>query len=330
MKRTTIKDLAKTLNLNISTISRALSDHPNVSQATKTKVRALAKKLKYKPNFIAKNFRNNESKLIALIVPALNMFFIPSLIKSVSDVFDERGYNLLLLNSRESLKKEILNIQKCESYSVDGILISVTRETSNLDHLEDLIENNLPIVQLDRVIPTSTINTVTINDRLAAKKGTQLLLDQGITNLYGFFGPKSLEIAQSRKNGFVDAMEEANLSAEGRIVFASRKEEASVELINNILPIAQFPIGVFCNSDEMLVEVYKTLNHKDISIPEQVSLSSISDGVTPKMLKTHIPFIEHSGYEVGKVAAELLLDLLEDNSEKPKTRNAIVRTKVVV
>ncbi|MBT8218802.1 MAG: LacI family transcriptional regulator [Bacteroidia bacterium] len=329
MKRTTIKDLAKALNLNISTISRALSDHPNVSEATKAKVRALAKELKYKPNFLAKNFRNRESRLIALIVPQLNMFFIPSVIRGVSDVFDAKGYNLLLLNSRDSISTEIQNIKKCEAYSVDGILISVTSQTTNLDHIQDLLETNLPIVQLDRVISSSKISTVTINDELAALKGTQLLLDQGITNLYGFFGHEALKISQLRKKGFVNALKAAGLSSEGRIVFADRKEEASEELVNNILPRAQFPIGVFCNSDEMLIEVYRTLNKKDIQIPDQVSLSCISDGITPNMLKINIPFIEHSGYSVGEEAARLLLDQLKSQGGDVQPKHSTVRTRVV-
>jgi len=152
LKRVTIKDLARALDLNVSTISRALSDHPNVSKATKAKVKQLAKELKYKPNMLAKNFRNSKTKLIALIVPDLNTFFIPSLIRATSAALTEKGYNLLLLNSNESLENEIANIQKCEAYSVDGILISVTSDTINLDHVIDAVDTDLPIVQYDRVI----------------------------------------------------------------------------------------------------------------------------------------------------------------------------------
>jgi len=311
LKRVTIKDLARALDLNVSTISRALSDHPNVSKATKAKVKQLAKELKYKPNMLAKNFRNSKTKLIALIVPDLNTFFIPSLIRATSAALTEKGYNLLLLNSNESLENEIANIQKCEAYSVDGILISVTSDTINLDHVIDAVDTDLPIVQYDRVINHKSVPSVTINDLLAAQNGAQLLIDQGLKNVYGVFGPESLKISRDRCAGFLKALTKANLKTNGRSFFANKKEDARLWLKETVLAQSEFPIGVFCNSDEMLVEVYKELSRERLNIPEQVSLSCISDGVTPKMLRIDIPYIEHSGYDVGWEASQLLLDILQ-------------------
>lgn len=311
MKRVTIKDLAKALNLNVSTISRALSDHPNVAAATKQRVKALAKELKYKPNMLAKNFRNSETKLIALIVPEMNMFFVPSLIKAVSTALEEHGYNLLLMNSQESLDKEIANIQQCEAYSVDGIMISVSFNTSDLNHLVDMMDTDLPIVQFDRVIKEAKIPSVTINDQEAASMGTQILIDQGASNVYGIFGNRSLRFSQDRSQGFRSALIQAGLPIEDKTKFAKTKEDITDILTNDILKRPDYPLAIFCNSDETLVETYKTLTDLDIKIPEQVNLSCISDGITPKMLKIDIPYIEHSGYNVGWEAAQLLLKMIK-------------------
>jgi len=323
----TIKDLAKALDLNVSTISRALSDHPNVSKATKAKVTQLARELKYKPNMLARNFRNRETKLIALIVPELNTFFTPSIIRAASDALEERGYNLLLLNSRESLSAEIANIQKCEAYSVDGILLSVTSKTKELSHVIDAVDTDLPIVQFDRVISSDEVPSVKIDDKLAAQHGTQLLIDQQLTRIYGFFGPKSLQISKERAEGFNLALTKSNLETMGKSKFASVKEDAAVWVLELLLSNPTFPFGIFCNSDEMLVEVYKVLNKQGIQIPEQVSLSCISDGVTPKMLKIDIPYIEHSGYDVGWEAAQLLLDMLTYKKTEP-LEDRIVPTRI--
>jgi len=328
LKRVTIKDLAKALDLNVSTISRALSDHPNVSKATKEKVRQLAKELKYKPNMLAKNFRNSETKLIALIVPELNTFFIPSIIRAASAALDEKGYNLLLLNSRESLDAEIANIQKCEAYSVDGILLSVTSDTSDLKHVLDAIDTDLPIVQFDRVIPHKEVPSITIDDKLAANRGTQFLIDKKLSNIYGLFGPRTLRISQERHAGYRSAMQEAGLPFEGKSTFAAVKEDAAIWVDEHLLPNTPFPFGIFCNSDEILIEVYKVLNKKGVQIPEQVCLSCISDGVTPKMLRIDIPYIEHSGYDVGWAAAELLLDILKKGTPKDLS-SRIVPTKAI-
>jgi len=222
-----------------------------------------------------------------------------------------------------------LQIQKCEAYSVDGILISVTSHTRNLNHLIDAVDTDLPIVQFDRVISNTDVRSVTINDHTAAEQATQILIDQGLTNIYGFFGPESLQISENRSAGFESALQKQGISIKGKVKFANHKEDIAEILRSSVLDNPKYPIGIFCNSDETLVEVYKVLNESNISIPEQVSLSCISDGVTPKMLKIEVPYIEHSGYDVGWEASQLLLSLLKSD-DTSHIKDVQVATRAMV
>lgn len=255
MKRVTIKDLAKELGLNVSTISRALSDHPNVSKVTREKVVALAKKLKYKPNMLAKNFRNSETKLVAMVIHDINMFFQPALIRGATDILDSKGYHIVLFNSKGSLEKEIENIQKCEAYSVDGILLCISAETLNLNHLSDLIDTDLPIVQFDRIITKSIIPSVTIDDHNAAFNGTNMLIKDGLKEIYGFFGSPHLELSRARAQGFKDALISKGINVEGRTFHANDTYETIIAAEKLLQSNLKFPIGIFCNTDTMLIDI---------------------------------------------------------------------------
>ena len=148
---------------------------------------------------------------------------------------------------------------------------------------------------------------------------------KGLKNIYGLFGPETLSIYKERFLGYKSAMENAGCSIKGKYKFLSVKEASKI-LKDQIIPTAEFPFGIFCNSDDILVEVYKALNELNILIPDQVTLSGISDGVTPKMLKIDIPYIEHSGYDVGWEAAQLLLNMLKSgSSEDTKSRQVAIR-----
>jgi|GEM_PF-2074790 len=256
------------------------------------------------------------------------MFFQPALIRGATDMLDSKGYNVVLLNSKDSLEKEILNIQKCEAYSVDGILLCISHETMNLTHLNDIIETNLPVVQFDRVIHESPVPSVTIDDRQAAYNGTEILIKEGFKDIYGFFGPPNLDLSQARTQGFKDALIAHGINVEGKTYNAKDARE-TIQAVEHLLQSnLTFPIGIFCNTDAMLIDVYKVLNAHDISIPDQVNLSCISDGVTPKMLKIEIPYIEHSGYNVGQEAGALLLEMLQSKSDYSSVKSKIVPTRI--
>ncbi len=172
MKRVTIKDLAKLLNLSTSTVSRALSDHPDISQATKARVRSVAEEFNYTTNVHARFFRKQHSGLIALILPEINMFFTPNLIKGINKTIDHSKYSLIIFQTEDSYEKEVKVIKQCLSWAVEGVLISLSKETYNLQHLEPLNKSNINCVLLDKTIENDTHPTVTIDSASASYQAT--------------------------------------------------------------------------------------------------------------------------------------------------------------
>ncbi|MEM0994260.1 MAG: LacI family DNA-binding transcriptional regulator, partial [Bacteroidota bacterium] len=205
MKRVTIKDIARLLKIAPSTVSRSLADHPDISSSTKERVKKLAEELGYRPNHIAANFRKQNSGLIALILPEISMFFFPQVIKAVEASIKSKGYSLIVLHSQNSLALEKENLELCMQFSVDGILLSLSKETTDLDHVLAITNLNLPIVLFDRILPNETFSTLTIDDRKVAYQAVELLIQKGHRKICGMFGFRNLYISKERHQGFLDA-----------------------------------------------------------------------------------------------------------------------------
>lgn len=322
MKRVTIKDLAKMLSLNISTVSRALSNHPDISEETKRRVQETAKEFNYVPNLHAKYFRNKSSDQVAIILPEFNMFFTPDLLRGISDVLEANSISLITFYSNNSKDKEAEYVKHCLSWVVDGVFVVLSDETDNLDHFAPLYETEIPVVLIDKVIPSKKYSTVTIDDEKTAYEATKTLLKKDKHNILGLFGNPNLNITKLRQSGFEKAHKEMNV----------RMEENQIIYMNKTLPssILQKPFfpydAVFCMTDEIMMAIFSFLRSRDL-YPGKVSIVSISDGRIPNFIFPQITHMLHSGYEIGKTAAIHLLD----RKKKPTTeiKNYKINTHLV-
>lgn len=310
MKKVTLKELAQILNMSISTVSRALSDHPDISDETKRKVKEASDLYHYTPNLRARYLRTKSSGLIALILPEYNMFFIPDLMKSISKVVSENDYSLLIFQSDDSYEKELDIIEYCNQLSVDGILLSIG---NGFDHKDDLIEANkqgAPIVLLDKVWANETLSSVGIDGAAISKHAVNYLTKQGHKSIGGIFARSSQMITESRLNGFLGAFENEPSS------------KASVLMIEDIVDfnksfddfLQENPdmTAIFAITDELMIRCHSRLIGKGYHIPNDMSLVCISDGVLPYLLQPNVSHLFHSPTEVGKKAAEALFSLLKN------------------
>lgn len=305
MKHINLKDLAKLLSLNPSTVSRALSDHPDIKPETKERVKQAALEFNYKPNLHARYFRQKTSGLIAVILPEFNMFFIPEMMNGINTVIADSGLSIIIFFSNDDYEKEKDIIDHCLSWAVDGVLISLSENTKNCDHLLTLKSANIPVVMMDKVIFDVTFNTVTIDDENAAFDGTKILIDQGKTNLLGIFGNQELQITKSRLKGFNKALAKSEIKSDTKFISVKDKDmvqKLQLEIKNNKYD------GIFTMSDEILLCAYTLVRQLDI-YPSQVSLTAISDGILPTQLFPPVKYVKHSGYEIGKTAASRLLEI---------------------
>ncbi len=204
MKRITIKDLAEMLKINPSTVSRALSDHPDISDAVKRRVKEAAALFNYVPNEFAVNFRKKSSRTIALIIPEMSMFFVPSIMKGVSTKLALEGYNFFILSSENSYEKEKENIKTCANSGVDGILISLTSETHNLEHLKGMDTLGIPVVIFDKTVKHGHYDQIIFDNEKYAKSCAEKLVNAGCKNIIALFGSENLEITSCRREAFLE------------------------------------------------------------------------------------------------------------------------------
>lgn len=313
MGRITIKDIAKLLEVNPSTVSRALKDHPDIGKKTKEKIRQVAKELGYQPNYQAIRFRQNKSGLIGLIIPEMGMFFFPSVVQAIEEITKKNGYNLIILQSNDSLEKEKENALICQNFGLDGLLVCLSKETSSIGHFTDMLQIKMPIVFFDKIIQKKENPTVVINDQMASYTAINHLARKGYKKISGVFGNPNLEITQSRKKGFLNALAKHQLSYYEEFFFYADTLEEAKNQFTNLLMEEELPDAVFGMTDQILAGIMQAIYEKGLSIPEQLAVICISNGNLPYYLNPPITHIRHSGYMVGKTAVELLFDLMNEN-----------------
>jgi LacI family transcriptional regulator len=318
MKRLTIKELAKVLNLSTSTVSRALSDHPDISEETKVKVREASELYNYKPNLRARYLRTKSSGLIGLILPEYHMFFIPEMMKSISQAVSEKGFSLLIFQSDDSYEKELDIIDYCNQLSVDGIMISIGSGFHHSDELLKLNRDGAPLVFLDKVWENKEISSVGIDGELVAKNAVEYLVKKGHSKIAGVFSINSEMIAESRLLGFEKACSANNLDS------CSMKIDNLVDFngkFKSFLKENEGVTAIFTMTDELMIRCQSELQKNGYRIPEDISLISISDGVMTELLNPRITHFFHSPSVIGKTAVELLFQKINDKSAVARSVN---------
>ena len=313
--RITLKDVARKLSLSVATISRALADHPDISADTKDRVRDAAQTLGYIPNYRARYLRARHSRLIALIVPEMNMFFIPSMITGINRVVQHNDYSLIVFQSDNSIVQERRLIEYCTHISADGVLLVISSETSDLDHLDVLRDCDIPVVLLDKTIETARHTTVTIDDFEAGREAGNYLITRGHTHAVGVFADQRQRISALRLKGFKRAFNDHAIQlAETQILRLTAIDELPDQLDR---AFAAHPdlTAIFTMTDELLVHTHHLLCKRGARIPEDVSLLAISDGQAPAFLHPNVTHLRHSGSEVGERTAHILIGMIEHNSD---------------
>lgn len=312
MNRINLKDLSRLLSLNPSTVSRALSNHPDISPETKEKVKIAAKEFNYLPNLRAKYFRQKSSGLIAVVLPEFNMFFIPELMEGINSVIDDTEYSIIIFFSNNNFNKEKEIIEHCLSWAVDGLLISLSENTTDTSHLDQIVAANIHMVLMDKVVFTDKYSTITIDDEKAAFNATNLLLENGGKNILGVFGNSDLQITKKRYLGFKRSILDNDVISND--LFLPSKDRRMIHILEKMLLKNNYD-GIFIMSDEILSQIYPILIRLNL-FPEKIQITVISGGILPYQIYPPISFIHHSGYEIGKKAIQTLLKL-KDGDPSP-------------
>ncbi|MCF1716176.1 LacI family transcriptional regulator [Flavihumibacter sp. RY-1] len=321
MARITIKDIARKLNINPSTVSRALRDHPDVSASLRQEIKQLAEKMGYKPNLMAINLRRGSSHTIGLIIPEIASFFFPSLIKAVEEATHAKGYNLLVLHSNDSLDREIENAEICANMGVDGVLVSLSRQSHDIEHFQELMAAGVPIVFFDKVVQNSLAHQVVMPGKEAASLAVERLIASlpAGSRIMGVFADTRLSITEDRLEGFNETLRQHNWQDDCvQRVITDDPKEAGDQFQKAWESLAR-PAGLFVMSDELLSGILPVLYKQKVRIPEELHLAAISDGELPRYLPFEFPYVRTSGYEMGQAATALLFQLIRQLPIVPET-----------
>ena len=310
MKQATLKEIAEKLGISITTVSKALKDYSDVSLKTKTAVISLAKELNYSPNSFAVNLRTQESKTIGLIIPEIVHHFFSNIIKGIITEAELNGYLVIILQSNESLELEKKQVALLINKRVDGILISLSNDTNDDDHLKAILERKIPLVQFDKISKLINSSKVIINDQKAAMNATQHLIDAGFTKIAYIRGPINPQNSIDRFIGYKKALEKNDLPFNSRLVYTCEHVtfEEGVFFAEQILKDHPDVEAIFCTTDLVAVGVLSYFNENNIKVPEQIALMGFSNWFMSQVLTPKLSTIDQPSHEMGKESFNLLLE----------------------
>lgn len=329
MESVNIKQLAKILNISISTVSKALRDSHDISRETKEKVIALANELNYQPNPHASSLRKAKSKTIAVIIPEIANNYFSLAINGIESIAQEKGYHVLIYLTHESYSKEVALMRLLHSGRVDGILISLSSTTTEYTHIKDVQEKGLPLIFFDRVCEDFNTVSITTDDYESAYNATKHLIKQGCNRIAHLMISKNLSIGDKRLKGYLTALEEQGLPIDEKlIIHCINDEEKDFAMIKTLLE-QEKPDGIFAAVERYAISTYEACRELKISIPEDVKVISFSNLQTASLLNPSMTTITQPAYDIGRQAATILFRALEEKRYQLKNEKLIFKSELI-
>jgi DNA-binding LacI/PurR family transcriptional regulator len=326
----TIRDIAIKLNISISTVSRALRGAPDVNPSTKKAVLEIAEKLNYEPNRIAQSLRIKQTKTVGVIVPEINMHFFSSAISGIQEYCAEHGYSIMICQSMETIETEKSNIHMLVSNRVDGLLISLSTQTKNIDHLKQLVDKNIPIVLFDRVSDELNVSKVIVDDHDGAHKAVTHLVNTGCKRIAYLGGPEDFYISRQREQGYADALREHNLPVSAELMLHCQDlHQDVVSAVQKLLDLKEPVDAIFCMNDPIAITAMQVIKEKKIKIPGQISIVGFTNEPVSSFIEPSLTTVSQPAHEMGKAAAKIFIDQLNQKKEfKPVTK--VLKTELIV
>ncbi len=328
-RQATIKDIARELGISASTVSRALKDHPDISPETKEAVRNVADRLDYQPNALALGLHNQHSRIIGIIIPEIQHDFFSSAISGITETARKAGYNVIICPSDESVEREKDNIRSLVSLRVEGILISITKETRDYTHFQKLMNRNMPVVFFDRPPEGFACDRCIIDDYAAAYTATEHLVSIGRKNIIHFAGPDNVRIGKDRRRGFVDCLKRHKLPITDETIYPCDTHDQAAQIIKKLIAEDKIPDAIFAVNDITAVSTVNELNKHGIRVPDRVAVVGFTNGMLSELSSPMLTTIDQNGLLIGQKACKLLLERIETHVLTPY-QTAVVPTKLVV
>lgn len=332
-RKVTLKQIAKELDVSISTVSKSLRDSPEISEDTRLKVQAFAKLYNYKPNNIALSLKNKKTKTIGIIIPEIVHHFFATVISGIEQVANECGYNVIVCLSDESFDKEVINMEMLANGSTDGFIMSLSKETQqkkDFHHLQEVINQGMPVVLFDRISNDIMCDKVIIDDQLAAYEATNFLISKGLKKIALLTTVDYVSVGKLRTDGYLNVLHDHGIEVDENLIIRIEDTEHCDEKINELLE-NQSVDAILAVNELFAVTAIKLAMSKGIKIPEDLSVVAFTDGIISKYSTPTITTISQNGIKMGRKAAEILINRLElEDEDDEHYRTEIIETNLII
>jgi len=330
-KEITIYDIAKKLNVSAATVSRSLNDHPGVNKITKKKIIDTARDMGYSFNAFASNLRTKRSNTIGVIVPRLNSNFMSDVIAGMEKMANEANYNIIISQSLETMKKEISNAKTMYNNRVDGLLVSLAYDTNNIEHFEPFINRGIPVIFFDRVYEHDKCPNIHIDNFKAAYDITTHLIEQGCKRIVHITTTERRSVYADRFNGYKKALADNQIPfSEKLIIDNDLSVQGGMDAAERILKMPTLPDGVFSANDISAITCMQELKKKGISIPDDIAFAGFNNDPSACIIEPNLTTVNYKGYEMGEVAARVLISHLVNNYDLQLTHSLILRHDIII
>lgn len=330
----TIKDIARALGLSTSTVSRALRDSYEISQETKKLVLDYAQKINYHPNPIALSLKERRSRSIGVIVCEIANSYFSQVINGVESIAYDRGYNVIIGQSRESNEREMLNLQYLTSRSIDGLIISVSAETKDFSYFKELSRKGMPIVFFDRIVDEVETHKVIVDNFKGAYDATIHLIQNGYRNIATLSNAAGLSIARDRLAGYKAALQASGMEVDENLIrFCGHGGMLLDEVesaMNELLALKHKPDAILASADKLTTGCLRILKSRGLRVPEDIALVGFSNTDLTELLEPPLSVIRQPAFEMGEIATNLLLQLIESKRPVTDFETRVLSTELIV
>ncbi|OKS87311.1 LacI family DNA-binding transcriptional regulator [Mucilaginibacter polytrichastri] len=331
-KRTTIYDIAQKLNVTPSSVSRALNNSNYVNEATKKLILKTAEELNYKRNTMASNLRKGHSKTIGVVVPRINQNFFSNVIAGIEDATYKQGYNLIICQSNESYEKEVQSVNTLINQHVDCIVISVSIESNDHKHLQNVLDQNIQLIQFDRVADElETLKVINDNEQ-ASFEAVDHIIEQGYKRIALLEGPQNLDIFRQRKKGYLNALAKHNIPVVNELIIENTwTKELGAKATRQLLSLPEPPDAIFAStSDFSALGVLEVATAMNIKVPSQLGICGYSNEAFTELTSPSITTIDQFSFYMGKTVANLYFQELENSDTIVVPKIISIKPKLIV
>ena len=332
-RKITLKQIAKELDVSISTVSKSLRNSPEIGEETRLKVQAFAKFYNYKPNNIALSLKNRKTKTIGIIIPEIVHHFFSTVINGIEQVANENGYSVIICLSDDSFDKEVLNMEMLANGSIDGFIMSLSKETQfrgDFHHITEVINQGMPVVMFDRVTNDILCDKVIIDDQSAAYEAVQSLIDKGRKKIALVTTVDYVSVGKLRTDGYIKAPLDNGISFDENLIIKIEDIDTCEITIGKLLEDKAID-AVFAVNELFAVTIIKTANKIGLNVPKDLAVIAFTDGMISKYSTPTITTVSQNGIKMGNKSAKMLIERLEseENEEDENYKTEIIETHLI-